>query len=342
MCRIHCCQIKSILWLVFCGVLAIAGATSAHAAVRQSTPTGLVGHVQVSAGRDVTTVAATRAAPSLPFRGVIGFYGDIMVGSRVVSLDAPGVSLDSISPHGLLYRSTGDSTLAHVPLGDMSNICGPGQIVARSDGVRVLHTRGYGPPYAGYLIPWGDDAYPLFVSQREVYSLRWPTTVNVRSDFQIELVYDDETRTHGVLKISKGAEQRFYAAGVPGPRFLGSAYVAQAREYYEPTVSLSGTDGEHYGYSIVPNEPACGPELAVVLSAATGEMVMCGWDVIGPVLVNLDESYPGVEDAVFPVDEPSKSSPGCEDTRTGIRANIFDISEFGQNASGDSEEGAAR
>ena len=339
MCRVRCRQLKSTIWLLFCGVLAMGGAASAHATVRQPTPADSVDQVHVPVDREGTMAVATRGAPSLPFRGVIGFYGDVLVGTRMVSLNSPGVSLDSPIPDGLVYRSTSDSTLAYVPLGNMKYICGPGKMVARSDGVEVIHVRGVGPYYAGYLIPWGDDAYPLFVSAGEFHALWRPTPVKMSKDLLVEIVHDDETQVHGVMGISKGAEQRFYEATPLGPRFLGSEYVAREREYYEPAVGLSGTDGEHYGYHIIPHEPNCGPQMAVVVSAVTGEPVMCGWDHLGPVLVNFDESYPGVEDPVFPIDEPSKSAVSCNmSTRTEIiRANIF---ELGQHASSDSQ-GAA-
>ena len=268
-------------------------------------------------------------APSLPFRGVIGYHGDFGMGY-------PEVLLDSPIPDGLIYRSTSDSTLAYVPLGNMRYICGPGQMIARSDGVEVIYVRGLGPPYAGYLIPWGDDAYPLFVSSSYARALRRPTAVQVSKDLLVELIHDD-MYTYGVLRISNGVEQRFYEAASNGTWFLGSEHVVQERIYHDPIYRLSGTDGEHYGYHIVPHEPNCGPQMTVVVSAVTGELVMCGWDLLGPVLVNFDESYPGVEDAVFPVDEPSKSTADCDNSRN-IRANIF---ELGQNPFGDSEEGAA-
>ena len=323
MCRIRCRQLKSTIWLLFCGVLAMGGATSAHATGRQSTLADSVDHVQVSVDRDDIMAVATRGAPSLPFRGVIGYSGDFGMGY-------PDASRDSPVPEGLLYWSTADSTLGYVPLGDMRNMCGPGLMIARPDGVEVIHVQHSGPLLAGYQIPWGDDAYPRFVFSSEVFL--GPTTVKVSDDFQVEVVHDDETQTHGVLRISRGAERRFYEAALPGPRFLGSEYVSQEREYYEPTVGLSGTDGEHYGYRIIPNEPACGPQMTIVVSAMTGESVMCGWDLLGPVLVNFDGSYTGVEDTVFPVDEPSMSAVDCEK-----RMNVF---ELGRNTTGDSDKGA--
>ena len=315
--------LKSTVLFVSCALLAMGVATSAHAGVSQSTSADSTGQIRLSVDDDTITAAMTRGAPSLPFRGVIGYSGDFGMGY-------PDASRDSPVPEGLLYWSTADSTLGYVPLGDMRNMCGPGLMIARPDGVEVIHVQHSGPLLAGYQIPWGDDAYPRFVFSSEVFL--GPTTVKVSDDFQVEVVHDDETQTHGVLRISKGAERRFYEAALPGPRFLGSEYVSQEREYYEPTVGLSGTDGEHYGYRIIPNEPACGPQMTIVVSAMTGESVMCGWDLLGPVLVNFDGSYTGVEDTVFPVDEPSMSAVDCEK-----RMNVF---ELGRNTTGDSDKGA--
>ena len=318
---------RRVVWLAarvaLCGILAASGAVTAVAL--SETALGQSGGVEgLMVGTEVT-----RGAPSLPFRGVIGYYGDIYYGATEIGTNYPQLSLDSPMHEALLYKSSDGSNLAYVPIGNTTHMCGPGLIYARPDGVEVVYARGVAPYLVGYQVPWGDEAYPRFVFSDEASSLWLSTTARVSEDLEIEVMLDNEGLPDTVLGISKGTDQRFYEATAHGTRFLGLEYVPRQREYSESGLGLAGSDGEYYGYHIT-GDLRCGPHLAVVVSASTGEFIMCGWDRFGPVFVNFDEYYSGVGKLVFPADEPTQTAD-CD-----RRMNIL---ELGQHMTGDPDEG---
>ena len=278
----------SVVWLVGCAVSAACGAALVQAATVQE---------PASAGDstndgDTVTVMA-RGAPDLPFRGLVGYDGPTY----------PGLDSDS----GLLYWSAdGSALVGYVPL-DLPLMCGPGFMNVRSDGIEVYYVNFNMPGYTGYEVPWDDEAYPRFVFSPEAIANEGLPAMQVAEDLVIE-----DVDGRGVLRILNASQERFYGAAFGGMRFLGSDYVEEEYMYLDPGVDLAGTDGDLYGFHIIPAEPACGPKMGVVMSAATGELVACGWANLGPLLVNLDESYSGVENPVFPDDAPSGNFEVCD------------------------------
>ena len=189
-------------------------------------------------------------------------------------------------------------------------------MIARSDGIEVYYVNSGMPGYTGYQVPWGDDAYPRFLFSPEAIANEGLPTMQVGEDLVV-----DNVDGRGVLRILSGSQERFYGVALGGLRFVGSEYVEEEHKYFDPGVDLAGTDGDLYGFHIIPAEPACGPKMGVVMSAATGELVACGWANLGPLLVNRDDSYSGVASPVFPGDAPSDNFEGCD--------RLFDVRDLG-------------
>lgn len=278
----------SVAWLVVCATTAACGAAFVQAATVQE-PAGAGG----SANGGDAAAFLPRGAPDLPFRGLVSHSGSA----------SPGLGSDS----GLLYWSADDSSLvAYVPL-DLPMMCGPGFMIARTDGIEIYYVNFNMPGYTGYQVPWGDEAYPRFVFSSEAVASEGLPAMQVGEDLAIE-----DVGGRGVLRILSASQERFYGATYGGMWFLGSEYVEEEYMYFDPGVDLAGTDGDLYGFHIIPAEPACGPKMGVVMSAATGDLVACGWANLGPLLVNLDESYSGVENPVFPDDASSGNFEVCD------------------------------
>lgn len=269
---------------------------------------------------------ALRGAPGLPFRGVIGYYGDGYFSAPTDPYPYPG--------RGLLYWNAVDSSLAYVPLGDDFVICGPGHMVVHPDGVEVLTVEDFF--YGGivmFRVPWGDDAYPSFLYSPEGVAWSGVSVMQVNEDFRVEKV--DE----GMFKIFTPLQERFYSVGTGGLYYEGEEYTIPENrlpqwESGAPSSDMSGSDGRYYGFNSVPYETSCTPQMGFVISGVTGELVACGWSYFGPVLANVDGSFTGIEDPVFPVDDPESEPEDCyQDNR------VLDIRDLAENAISGSDSG---
>ena len=289
--------------LALCAAFGAAAASAQAEGVhgRSVGAAGLTIHGDASVDGGGAGVELARGSPSLPFRGAINYYG------RAFFLKPAPLPDYGLSGFGLVYWNAADSSMAYVPMGDSAadTMCAPGTMVARKTGVEVLYFDALSHPLnglVGFEIPWGDDAYPRFVfSPRE--ELR-PSEVRVSEDFVIDRFDVD------VMRFTLSGEQRFYGAGSRGMFDLGSDYAVVDTGSKYATDRLAGSDGERYGFNITFGEPACGPQMAVVMSASTGGLVACGMANLGPVLVNFDESYGGVEEPVFPAER--SGSADCD------------------------------
>lgn len=260
-------------------------------------------------------------APSLPFRGVVGYYGDVFFPVPPDPYPYPGF--------GLLYWNAADLSLLHVPLGDSVDICGPGQIMIHPDGVEVLYVDALSYNTNIFRVPWGDDAYPAFLPSLGGVSWSGVSAMRVNEEFVVEEVDD------GVFKFRTPQQERYYSLNPVGLYYEGEEYAvseAQHPEWEEDysTLDMLGSDGRHYGFSSTPDEPACGPQLSLVFSGVTGELVACGWSYFGPVLSNMDGSFAGIEDPVFPMENSAGTSESCD--------QVLDVRDFAVKAAESSGE----
>ncbi|MDE0268613.1 MAG: hypothetical protein OXI96_06210 [Acidimicrobiaceae bacterium] len=243
--------------------------------------TSVVVYVVVVVSSVVVTYAAdssythksTLQAPSLPFRGVIGYYDGT---APVASYDV----VPSVDPYphpgfGLQYWNANDLSSTYVPLGVDHMICG-GHIEASFDRLKVTFVDYRSLGYVIFQVPWGDDAYPMFISDPPGW--------------------------------------------LPPPTVLGAR--------------VSGTDGHHYGFHYIPEEPACSAHKTYVVDGITGKLITCGWNRLGPILVNFDESYEpssSIKDPEFLVTNlPEVYDDSCD--------RFLDLRDLPHNTTGDSAE----
>lgn len=160
--------------------------------------------------------------------------------------------------------------------------------------------------------------------------LRAPA-VQVGEDLVVEEVAD------GVFGISTSEHIGYYGLGWGGLRYLGREYVPpetteadeqRAREMGD-TFWLTGTDGRWYGFgSYVHYEPACPPYpggKGFVVAGDTGELVICGWSFLAPVLASLDGSYEGVAAPMLPAETAVGGAEDCD--------RVLDLRELSEGAS---------
>lgn len=265
-----------------------------------------------------------RGSPRLPFRGMIGYYGHVF---------RPSSQSSVVHPHsgfGLQYWNAVDSSLSYVPLGDDQPICGPGWMYATADGIEVQYVDWRRNDMTVIRVPWGDDAYPMFIWSIDPYDDPGTPVMQVGENLHVEQA------DAGVFEISTPRTRRYYRLDYNGLHSLDSDYESPEldQEHIDAwsTREMAGTDGRRYGLRIIPHEPACGPQLSLLFSGATGELIACGWSYLGPVLVNLDESYRGIESPVLPAPYASGSEE-C-DRVVGV-VDLRNLSKGSAEASGE-------
>lgn len=123
----------------------------------------------------------------------------------------------------------------------------------------------------------------------------------------------------GIFEISIGTESRFYELDyLRGLRYLGSDYSIDDIPERPPDWETSyfdemvGADGHNFAVRSVFYEPACGYQMTHVVSASTGQPLLCGWSYFGPILVNFDESLEKVSDPSFPISIALDERPSCD------------------------------
>lgn len=225
-------------------------------------------------------------APNFPFSGMINYYSSYHDTRYDGYISYPKGSI-------LQFWNTRTKELSSVFLGDDLVICGAGKIQATIDGAYLsyLDYNYYGS--TALYIPWGDDsAYPSLVHPQG----RWdagPKLLQVSDEFSVEQPVIDV----GTFRISTSTQSQFYELdyyrGLIALRSDYSITDIPARlsdwevEHFSYN-ELSGTDGRHYGLRFVFYEPACGDTLTYVMSAETGELMICGLSLFAPQLVDFD------------------------------------------------------
>ena len=136
-------------------------------------------------------------------------------------------------------------------------------------------------------VPWGDDAYPHLVRTETVsqpYGGFGPFL-----DGDLHLSYSGDR-----LRVATAAGEAFYftsssdaypsgtnqtGSGETG-LFLSDAGPENADSadegMWDPIAEFDGSDGRHYGFSVIHAEPACVAEDSFIVAGDTGEVVACG------------------------------------------------------------------
>ncbi|WP_420437983.1 hypothetical protein [Candidatus Poriferisodalis sp.] len=215
-------------------------------------------------------------APEWPFVGVVGLQYDPERESGVfVFLDSEAGALSEVGLDQRLWQT----------------YC-PYEFSANRN--RVFYSLdAFGDHSLEFVVPWGDDAYPVFPSERFV-DFHAPAedqsdddghTGNLdaemrygvlRVDNSTEVAYywlpfDFDTKGHGLALVDpQEGEQRFETEPDDEERIWGT----RGREL--------GAAGFYYGLEVRYSEPACQDEDAFVFDGRTGELVACFHSLGGP------------------------------------------------------------
>ena len=256
--------------------------------VSESGVPNVVGAGSEGVGDDV--VHERSLAPEWPFRGVVNYVSRRVVNEGVLghpgwyywSADTGEWDRDFLQfwdvESARLYEVPMSPTLAgcySLPLIHDDYVELQGYSMVSSSGFTVLR------------VPWGDDAYPHLVTTETVsnpYGGFGPFL-----DGDLELSYSGDR-----LRVATAAGEAFYAtwwsdAYPPDAPRAGSGdrglFVSDAgsgealsaeEEMWAPVAGFDGSDGRHYGLSVVYSEPACVAEDSYVVAGDTGEVVACG------------------------------------------------------------------
>lgn len=216
-----------------------------------------------------------------------------------------GVIVYSSNNRSVQYLDTRNGRLDEVSIGSnhkLSSACVPTPAVT-GEGVEL---RFYDVGSAVLHIPWNDLAYPLFVSLLDGTSTA-PESLDEIKAIRLARIGD----THDLLA-SNGNEFRVYremgseergslvalGEGMSGEQV---ATTLAAREAGGQSVHLSdiliGTDGSHYGFRFIYDEPACPSERIYIVDGKSGNVIFCafswGGGMGGPVLVSSDDLASG-------------------------------------------------
>ncbi|MDE0268618.1 MAG: hypothetical protein OXI96_06235 [Acidimicrobiaceae bacterium] len=102
------------------------------------------------------------------------------------------------------------------------------------------------------------------------------------------------------------------------PQFLPTENVRRVSS------TKAGTDGTHYGFRFIPDEPACGPQITYIVFAETGDLRDCGWANLGPVLVT-------PEDISNTESEPELSPTVLEDNLSHCSDKALDLRDLSKH-----------
>ena len=215
-------------------------------------------------------------APDWPFVGIVGLHYDPeREGGVFVYWDSETGALSEV---GLNQRN-------------WSTYC-PSDFSANRH--RVFYSLySLGGHHLEFVVPWGDDAYPILHSERFVdfhtpaedqsdhdgdtgnldVEMRY-SVLRVDNSTEVayySLPYDSDTEGHGLALVDpQRGEQKFEAEPDDEERIWG----ARGDEL--------GAAGFYYGFEVRSSEPACQAENAYVVDGRTGELVACFHSYGGP------------------------------------------------------------
>lgn len=265
------------------------------------------------------------AAPNWPFRGMIGYFGTDI---GAVPVDIPDDRRLLYESDGLQFRDSDTGKMTWISLRP-EMLCGPGHMVADADGVGVRYSES--GSHSVYLwIPWGDYPYPLFRVPDQLDALAstdsWFAGLQRvtfgRTEIRAEAINESEFQ---VWKPDDAQFYRFTDQLVPSGRVsrkpVSSIDVDEENLIWAPIVQVAGSDGRHYGIRVIPSEPACVPQMTYLIDARTGEIPLCGWSFLGPILVNPNISNTSIE-------VPELPNYGMRDLDSGRCRRVLDLRDF--------------
>ena len=253
--------------LLFAAVAMVAvGQSTASAQTEDETPEE--GDSQVAADVGI--------APAWPFVGIVDFQYDLVGESSA-----------------FVYWDSETGALSEVVLdhGSWGVYC-PWELSASRHRVHYVWSTLVGPRLE-FVVPWGDDAYPILHSERFV-DFHTPADGSLERESATErldvamrygvlrvdnseeigyywLPYDSYTEGHGLARVgSEDGEQAFETELDDEERIWG----ASSREL--------GAAGFYYGFEVQYAEPACQAEDSYIVDGRTGELVGCFHSLGGP------------------------------------------------------------
>ncbi|MDE0268599.1 MAG: hypothetical protein OXI96_06140 [Acidimicrobiaceae bacterium] len=246
----------------------------------------------------------SNVAPNWPFDGVINWYTPFDV----------HMSDEFMLANELQYRSAVDGKTVVIPFPIYMPACAENSFISVSEygTVVVLKESATSNDFAVLRVPWGDDVYPFFAAPNFV---DW-TDDNVKT-WSEETMFGDIRVTAGMvdfywLELSAGDDVRYYPvytdhSGPPEGHETPESYVPSVsgdehnpKNWYLPSTSMLGTDGQLYGFASASFEPLCDNWQVFVLAADTGELVGCGTAMVAPVLGRTHSGVTRVEEFIFP------------------------------------------
>lgn len=246
-------------------------------------------------------------APGWPFRGVLNYVSHRVMGESVSGRSSWhywSADTGEWDRDFLQYWDVESETLYEVPMGPTIPGCAGTPLVY--DGYVEFHSFNSNS-YLNWTVlrvPWGDDAYPHLVRTETVsqpYGGFGPFL-----DGDLHLSYSGDR-----LRVATAAGEAFYftsssdaypsgtnqtGSGETG-LFLSDAGPENADSadegMWDPIAEFDGSDGRHYGFSVIHAEPACVAEDSFIVAGDTGEVVACGWRYGGgPRLTEPEGSQP--------------------------------------------------
>ena len=167
----------------------------------------------------------------------------------------------------------------------------PSAPVANGDFVEVSWRNAGLAADAILRVPWGDEAYPYFSFSEDVlwriFKQDRDVGVSVSAVLDGLRVVTDDGEAY--YRLEADGDPRLVRTG--GSEQEHAAAVAAAEDTVLVTewgysIQFDGTDGFHYGFRVVHDEPNCPDVEGFIVAGDTGDVVACsGWMVGGALLV---------------------------------------------------------
>jgi len=230
-----------------------------------------------------SVVTGGSPAPGGPFRGVLNYVSRRVAGEGITGRSSWhhwNAGTGEWDRDFLQYWDVESGTLYEVPMGPTIAGCA-GTPLSYGSYVEfdVLNWSG---SQTILRVPWGDDAYPHLVSTEAGYQ-----PYGGSGPFMGGLLHLSHSGDR--LRVATPSGEAFYATrsdadpSTPPVTGLfrsdaGTADAGSADEsMWSPVAEFDGSDGRHYGISVIYAEPACTAEDSYIVAADTGEVVACGW-----------------------------------------------------------------
>lgn len=220
-------------------------------------------------------------APMWPFRGVVHYGGDV-----------------------LEYWDAENGGLSAVRLGGRHGC--PNPLAGNEDYVEVAWWDPGSPAIAIMRVPWGDEAYPYFAWSEDVPKWYFKQTRDLGVEVSVVPKGFRVATVEGEAYYRRSgdhASPRLLRTGGSLGEHLEAVDVDPDEDYkyfWHYYVDDDGTDGFHYGFRLVHPEPNCQWEEGFIVAGDTGEVVACGLERGGVLLVLPEGSRPVLEGFALP------------------------------------------